>query len=677
MFTNHNNLAKILLCYLIISPAQLYGQQPAPRQLQGVIVTAGKPLIERKPGVIIMHVSTMLTAAGANALEVLEQAPGVQVAGDQLYLKGKPGVNIFIDGKPISLQGSELSAYLQSISGAMIDKIEIMPQPPAGYDAAGNAGIINIILKKEKLSGFNAQLMSENIQGRYARITQNGSFNYKTSRINFYGNVDNYNGTGYNNILKERSYPGTTGLTGIVQHGFYTSTMHRLLAKSGVDWKLSSSTHLSASLSDLYTDLHSRNSSDALENYAKPQGDSLHQSTLFRQRYTNNLDAYTEIKHQFDTSGHELSVAFSYLRYTRGQRWRFADSLPAAMPATVNTYSVKADYQRPFSKFHKIAVGYKSGFMNCTANDGFRYNDAIHAFYTSYSWEAGRFSGQAGLRMEHTNISTHQTGLSFTNRYTQLFPSLQLTLKKKDHQFNLSYSRRIDRPDYNNLNPAIMPMDSYNYEQGNPLLRPQLADNAEVDWLYKNIFSISVSYSHLRDNMEEITTVKDYIFYSSFSNTGNKDIGSIALEGTLAPAPWWKLSPNLQFTYTQYRSQLFNEPIYRNGPGCLLTVNQQFIFRDNWSAEIFTTYSSSMIFLQYIQAPNWYMHAGIRKKVLKDKGSLLLNMRDVFHSRRDKQYFDRIHGAGGFDNRIWDTRSVTIAFSYRISRGTRITNQEF
>ncbi len=174
-------------------------------------------MVERKPGKTIVNVDALLSNAGSNALEVLEQSPGVKVDNDIISLKGKQGVTVFIDGKPAYLQGSELANYLKSLPASILDKIEIMPNPLAGFDAAGNGGVINITLKKGKNQGFNGNVSSDNTQGRYTRVSQSANLNYRSSRLNLYGNFYNYNGAAFSDFSSERHYTDRSRFTNQLQ----------------------------------------------------------------------------------------------------------------------------------------------------------------------------------------------------------------------------------------------------------------------------------------------------------------------------------------------------------------------------------------------------------------------------------------------------------------------------
>lgn len=659
----NRNLNKIWLCSLLISGYTSYAQTT--KTLQTVTITAPKPLVEKKADRTIVHVDALLSATGSNGMEVLDLAPGVQTGNDQITLQGKPNVTILLNGKPVYLSGAELADYLRALPGASIASIEILPYPPSGYDAAGNGGIINIILKKEHKKGFNGTLLSENIRGRCSRITQNAHFNYRNNNVNLYTMLDNYNSNGYSKIERNRTYPASD-LQHSQQQSVSLSQLHRFLGKAGLEWFPSSKTTLHTGIQYIYRDLAIQNNGSSTEQYTAT--DSVIQTDHHRQYYYNNTNIYAQLRHAYDSNGREMAVDADYIRYTRGLKWReteqlhsYQQILTGDQPVSTTIFTFKADYTLPLGKSRKLAIGYKAGFAHTQAG-AFDYRENIQAAYAHYNRQIRSFSYQVGLRAEYTH--------TFSD-YLNLFPSASCSYKLSVHQIGVSYSRRIDRPEYFQLNPALLLIDRYTYELGNPYLQPQLSDNMELSYNYKNEFSVSGFYTQVRNNMEETVQVKDGNFYQRMDNIGRKKLTGINISGSLALTRWWNVLPYLQYTHRVTHALLPDTGIYLQNDHWSLTLTQQFNFPRGWGAEIFGSYTTAEAFTQYTQQGGWYIHTGAGKKICGDRGIIKLNIRDVFHSRVDAQQFYHLNGVTDYQHRTWDTQSVTLAFSWRFSKGQK------
>lgn len=670
----YNNLAKILVTVLLISGLPAWAQ--VSKTLEAVTVTAKKPLMERKAGITTIRIDALLSATGSNTLEVLEQLPGVQVNNGQISLRGKSNVTIYIDNKPIYLDGDELAAYLQSLPGHAIEKIELMPQPPANYDAAGNGGVIHIILKKGKAKGFNGSLLSENIQGRYARLLQNGQFNFRYRQVNIYGSVDNFNGNGISDRYTVKDFANSATLQHAAQTSSDKSTNGRILGKAGMDILISPKTTAGAEVNYLYGDAAITSSGSGTERYAPPASDSQLYIHNISRRFYHQSTIHAYLRHIYDSSGRELSAAADCQHYTRLQSiyntYIANEKLPGQqvfrMPTTVNVYTAQTDYTHPFNQVIKLMAGYKFSTANTyTVRDSFNYQERIHAIYVNYTQTAGAISYQLGLRAEQTR--THAPGFVRVN--TQLFPSTLISYKKNQHQVNLSYAKRIERPEYQRANPSMVPVDKYTYNMGNPNLLPALSDNIELTYQSGNNFSVSGFYSQVQHNIISGIQVMNAMLYQQDENLERKNIMGITAEGTLHPTAWWSILPAATLTHVRFQGILWDNPLAINGNMCTLSLLQQYHFNKGWSMEIFSCYNSGEVSLPYKAAPCWYMHAGGGKKILKGKGDIKLNIRDVFHTRIDRLYYTAVGGLTGYNSRTWDTQSVTLAVAWRFSQGSR------
>ena len=696
---------RIVLCLLCLSlgaRAQQKDSLPAPkvRQLEGISVTSRKPLVERQPGKTIVNVDALLSNAGSNALEVLEQSPGVKVDNDIISLKGKQGVTVFIDGKPAYLQGPELANYLKSLPASILDKIEIMPNPLAGYDAAGNGGVINITLKKGKSRGFNGNINSDNTQGRYTRIAQSANLNYRAGRLNLYGNLYNYNGSGFSDFSSERHYSGRS----VTQSSFNRTMIDQILVKLGADYVLTPKTTIGGSATYNYFYRTETSRPATHQSYKSPLQDTVITANNRASRNHHNTFANVYLNHQLDSAGHEISADLDYIGFD--QRNSFdnysvsnpggnAEELAGLQPLGIHIFTVKADYRRPLFNGAKLEAGYKSSFMG-TANRAvytgnlpefnliqpFDYRERIHAGYASYLGTFRQLTYQLGLRLEHTDTKGNLPALkdghdsTFTRSYTQLFPTLFLTYKPGKtggHQLTLALGRRIDRPGYTDLSPYATPRDRFTYDQGNPALQPQFSVNSELSYIYRNTYTASVFHNRLRNGIDATIEVQDNVFYSRPQNIGNRTVTGFSLDAALKPATWWALNPAVVYTNATTGTSLYGQDIRFTADNWDLSIIQQFNFLKTWSAEINTGYTSPQAYAQFTEAATWHIHAGIGKKILRNNGTIRLNVRDAAYTRIYRQNYNRLNGVTGFNSRRWDTRNITLFFSYRFSKGDKNT----
>ncbi|HEX2532781.1 MAG TPA: outer membrane beta-barrel protein, partial [Chitinophagaceae bacterium] len=500
----------------IVLPALLL--QPMAKDMAAVVVTSRKPFIEQKIDRTVVNVDASVTNAGATALEVLEKSPGVSVDKDgNISLKGKQGVTVMMDGRPAYLSGAELSNYLRSLPASALDQIEIMTNPSSKYDASGNSGIINIKVKKNKQKGFNGNLSATYGQGRYWRSNGSLNLNYRTGKVNLFMNANTGMWSGFQRLDIHRKFrSGETGnLTAIfdqTSHMLRRNDFHSL--KLGADVYLTSRTTVGFVTSGFINpeNTTSRNVIRLMD--ADGKVDSVdHAYTRNEQRWKNgtfNLN----FRHQFDSTGRELTADVDYIRFDSERDQIFNNitrnnsetklresSLRGDLPVSILIRSAKMDYTQTVAKDFKFEAGLKTSFVETDNNAGyfqvygnreevdytktnqFVYTENINAAYLNLNRQFKKFGVQAGLRYEYTRYKGHQFGNPdkgdslFSRNYGNLFPTMFLSYTAdKNNQFGLSFGRRIDRPAYQDLNPFLFFLDNYTYEQGNPFLKPQFTN---------------------------------------------------------------------------------------------------------------------------------------------------------------------------------------------------------
>ncbi|HEY0031570.1 MAG TPA: TonB-dependent receptor family protein [Bacteroidia bacterium] len=679
---------------------------PASKDLQTVTVQAEKPFIERQVDKMVVNVENSIVQAGSSILEVMEKLPDVMVDQDgNVSLKGKQGVIIMIDGKPAALSGQDLANLLRGMSSSNIQKIEIITNPSAKYDAAGNAGIINIVMKKNRMQGFNGNVSAGFGQGRYSKYNSSLSLNYKKDWYNLFFNYSYSHRKGFNNLMLNRKfYEGDTLNTVFDTDNYITFPFDTHAPRLGADFYLSKKTTLSVLGTGVVNHFSpsAQNHTDIYDGHANKVSsyDFVNDSRDKWFNYAFN----TQLKHQIDTSGQEITVDLDYAKY-----WNLTDQLftttsrnssdsisdinylVGKQNGMLYLYSAKADYTKPLKKDAKFEAGIKSSYVNSDNNmafynrannydsfdtarsSHFLYSENINAAYLNFSKDFKKISFQLGLRAEHTVSKGKQMldGQTFTRNYLQVFPTLFLDYKRNEkHNFNLSLGRRIDRPGYEQMNPFKRLIDATTYSEGNPYLLPQLTYNAELTYSYKNTFFVTGGYSLTTDNITDVliqdsetrTTVQAIV------NLNEYNYYSLNLSFSKRLAPWWTTNTSILSYYGIYTGTINNFQIDQGTPSFYVNTSNSFSIKDGLSMECSFQYNYKSLYGVTTIRTNYNLTAGIQKSILKKRGSITLNVTDIFW----KAYPSGVTQFGNV-NEDWtskrDSRVVNLNFTYKFGKG--------
>ena len=692
------------------------------KALKEVVVSSKKPLIERKLDRTIVNVDASITSAGSTALEVLEKAPGVTVDKDgNISLKGKSGVVIYLDGRPSYLSGPDLANLLRSMTSDQLELLEIMTNPPAKYDAAGNSGVINIKTKKNKQFGYNGNISSGYTQGRYARFNEGFGFNYRNSKFNFFSNLSyNRNHRGQElYIVRNFRDANTKNIKSIFdQESSMINQNHYYSAKAGLDYNLSKRSTLGVVLSGFYNPSQWSSSTNTL--IYDPTYNLTDQTTALAKNDETwkNFSSNINFRTKLDSAGQELTADLDYIQYNasnfqplistyydnNGNQKGVPDVLNASLPTDIKIYSGKVDYTLPLKKDAKFEAGFKTSYVTTDNNarydsvktaysvldsarsNHFIYDENINAAYVNYSRPLGKkWSAQFGLRVENTNANGLSKGYTynaamdkfeytettFKRNYTQLFPTayLQYTANEKN-QYVINYGRRIKRPDYENLNPFVNFLDRYTFEQGNPNLSPQFAHNIELSHTYKGFLTSTVNYTSTNNIIQQVLEQNDATnetFIKKANIASSEQIG-LAVSANKSITKWWTSNIYTNVYNNHFKGLVNNEHISIGVTTFIVQLQQQFKFAKTWSAELSGFYRSKGLEGVIYIKPMAQVNAGISKQVLKNKGNVRLNVRDIFAGGVFRGYSKYGTVDANFKN-VNDSRAVSLSFSYRFNKG--------
>lgn len=680
--------------------------KPATVVMQNVNVSSRKPFIQQKQGKVILNVEASVTNTGSTVLEVLEKSPGVTVdRNGGIALQGKNGVLVLIDDKPTYLSGSDLNNLLSSMNSSQVEQIELMTNPPAKYDASGNAGIINIITKKVKQKGFNGSFTISQGQGVYPKNNESLVLNFRSGKLNTFLNY-NLNLVEYLTDLYalRKYYDENNNISAILdQPAYFKGNFINNTFKTGADYYLDSKTTLGVGFGGTFVDRKGNNKSLATWQDANGGIDStISTVNTSKTRFTNwsiNANArytisasqdisididrlsYSIINDQFFTN--QLLVTNGYTELSKGN-----------IPTSITILSGKADHTLRLKNGAVLQSGWKTSSTS-TDNiasyqnyDGtqweqdlgksnhFLYKETIQAVYSSFETKWKRFSTQAGLRYENTGYKAHQLGnalqkdSSFSRNYYGLFPSGYLSYElDSSNSFTLSAGRRIDRPAFQTLNPFYFIINKYTYQTGNAFIRPQYSWNISLTHQYNRLLSTSVSYSITKNYFSQIflaDTAKGVLLYSQGNVGKTRNLG-VSATLTLSPFHWWSLTAQANYNY--------KELIGINGNNFTSTINQLNINLNNqltvakiYAIEVsgfYTTRARNDI--QELLYPTGQFSVGASRPVLKKKATLRLTARDLF-------YTNAMEGLTQFPNATEyfilrrDTRVVTLSFTYRFGK---------
>jgi len=672
-----------------------------------VTVKGQKKLIEQTIDKTVMNVENSILAEGNTALELLQKAPGVTVGEDgQVSLKGRPNVLVMLNGKSTYLSPKELSTLLKGTNSASISKIEIMSNPSAKYDASGNGGIINIQLKKNIRTGFNGTFTLNGGRSRNARYGSGLNLNYRSNKLNIYGSYDYaYRGeTEYLDFVRRFYDSGIASGTASRVSNQRTQTnepLHTNNFRFGLDYELDSKNTIGLLINgnvgnythDSQTGNLLRDSSGAL------LSDML--TSNYDEQNWNNLTYNMNYRHKFKKEGRELAVDADFASNSFTSKLNLNTVTLASsggqvannimrrgyIPAVTDVYLAKIDYADPLSNTLKFETGLKSSYTtsdnnlrydlltdglwvyDATGSNYFTYKEQIHAGYANFNKEFKGFSVQAGLRGEYTRTAGHQvtTDSLIRRSYFELFPSVFLNKPiGSNHQLQMAYSRRIERPDYGDLNPFRVFRDPLLFYQGNPFLKPELVNTFQLSHSFKGKFTTALSYNRTRDVMTWVNGQIDSINTTfEMPQNLNKLVNyGISFTASTLFYQWWSGTHFANVYRNEYTGT--GQTVAFNNKTTSFSFNTQNTFKAGrgYTLELSGLYYSGSVYGIARYKGNYMVSTGVQKTILKDKASLKLLVNDIFQSNRYREstLFQNIDM--DTDKRP-DSRRAILSFSYR------------
>jgi iron complex outermembrane receptor protein len=674
--------------------------------LNEVSVTAIKSTVEFKNGNIIVNVENSPLAKGNTVYDLLSKLPGVSIDNNVILLNGKSGVIMMIDGRVEQLTNVQMLNLLKSMSTELVEKIELLKNPPAKYDASGTSGMINIKTKKTKLLGFSGSAYTSNSQGFYGRSMSGVSLNYKADKFILFSNLD-YNYSYYQ--IKEKfnkQFTDNSLITMFDEIGTMNDLEKNLNFKIGADWLLNKKSTIGFKVDGGPGSYNSNGSGiTTVSDYNNLGFDHLN-ALAYNNDSWNTTNYNINAEHRFDTVGTVLNFTSDFTRLTETnssniQNLFFDANNTEALPSNIyrssnasqsNILATKLDFTKKINRKSSFETGAKISLINISNNylferkndstgnyfqdtslsNNFTYKEQTYAVYANYIRSFEKVNMQLGLRGENTNLVGKNIEKEFeiTRHYYNIFPTISLEYTaSKNHNFQLNLNRRIDRPQYSDLNPFRYYRDQYSYLEGNPFLLPHYSNTAEITHSYKEFITNTLSFTRINNVMVHYTeqndttkitteTIKNmkYNNYFAYSVFIRHDIKN-----------WWNISTNGLVAYIQYvgdvNGAVFNtKGIYYNA-----SLTNTFVAHKKTKIEIIGIYRGPKNNGLTQVKSRWMVSFAIKRTFFKGKLDGSIGVNDIFYTFIAKTYVN-------FANQNWnyyqttDTRRIVLSLNYNFGK---------
>jgi hypothetical protein len=673
-------------------------------QLETAVVTAKRALVEVKADRTVFNVEGTVNSAGENALGLLRKAPGVLVGNNNnVSVLSRSGVIFYLDGIRLPLSGDDLNNYLQNINAEQIERIDIISNPGAKYEAEGNAGIIDIRLKRDKNLGYNGTVNGTFSQGLHARGNTGFSGNFRNKTMNTFGSVNVSKGEFFNEMsFKNR------------QNGLLMDEINKSLnTRRNINFRLGT---------DIFIADHS--TIGFMVNSGFGDGDNINfnrsdismnnsnfiDSILIANNSTENTNSQNtfNINYVYDIKETKFNIDLDYGRYRNDSyfiqpnEYFNPDSLTLRSkvvneyetPTDIDIYTFKVDYEKQFlggklglgTKFSKVATANTFLFYNIIddqkiqnnqrSND-FDYDENVYAGYVNYARPLNqKFNLNAGIRLEQTDatgdLRAYDPDLAeppVELNYLNIFPSLGITyMNNPMHMWSFNYGRRINRPDYNVLNPFRIQLSELSFSKGNARLDPEIVNNIEMGYTYKYMYNFKLAYSKTLNQITRLIGPDNHdprAGFITWENLATQTIYSANISAPFKIKKWWSLYVNATAGYQDNRAdygedgtvdvQAFNYSIYQQST---------FELPKKWQFEISGYYSGPGIWGGVFEYdPSYSLNVGIQRKFFNDQMNVRLNANDItFQSFWSG--VSNFNGLEGTGRGSWDSRRVTLSISY-------------
>lgn len=663
----------------------------------------------------VINVSKDLTSLGGTAVDVMQQIPSVTVDADGgVSLRGSSNITILIDGRPSGLVGLSSEDVLTQIPASSIESIEIVTNPSARYDPEGTSGIINIILKKQGNSGYNGNVQANAGTGDKYNGSLNG--NLRFDGVNFFGSYDNrinaFNGTSSSNRVNNINNITTY----VNQNGTTNSDMVHQSGNLGFDWYMSEKSTLSLSGNIRNMDMkHNSTMEDRTLDATQSLTRFFDRDVEF-ERDVISYNAAMNFRTFFASRANDLVVDLSYSDnamnrddLTEQKTFSGMDlitplftTLRKSFAKNTNKMFVgELNYALPLSQTEKLEMGLKSNIKDLgTRNDYevfdaatqswviqplqknyYDYDEQVHAGYATYSGAFSSFAYMAGVRVEqvYSEGKVLNTGQNFEKDYFSVYPSLHL---RQDfgagQELQISYSRRVQRPNNRSLNPFVDYSDSLNVDAGNPDLKPEYSNSLELayqNFWNKTSFNGTIYYRQTNDVISRVSTLlNNGTTFTKPENIAKTASYGLELVGVHPVADWWRVTANLSYFKTEFDGGTLRPDLTSSNYSWMARLNQSFTPMPDLSMQLMANYRAPMVMAQGKMSEQYGVDVAVKKDFLEGKLSVTFRVSDIFNTR---SFDSETIGSNFFvkNYRKMDTRVAFLGISFRFDSGMKIDRE--
>lgn len=675
-------LKYLLIATLLSTVTFAQTQKDSLKEIEQVNILVKKKLLERKADRLIFNVDASIASQGMDASETLANVPMLKVDENMgtISIQGKSSVNVMVNGRMLNLSGAQLLNYLKSIRSENISKVEVITTPPSKYEAQGNSGLINIILKKNPNLGFSGNISTGLTQRTYFNGYTNGTLNYQTEKISLSLNTNYIKGAKrsnerYNILGESKNYSESTR----------KDMWEDLTPSLNASYKINKNSEVGIE----YIFDNGKNGMNIL-NTTKNISPVLQETNLITNTFhrekspTHTFSTYYDLK--LDSLGKKLSLAGNFYRNDNPTEVNFSTlTLPENTIQNVRTLSkikpqilsVQGDLELPFS-FGTVETGVKfNQFRNFAdlkyfdlennkfiidnlKSSTFNYREENYAVYGSFAKTFGEhWETKAGLRYENTLVKSSVRDFS----YGQWFPSAYVSYKEDKNVFSLSYSRRINRPSMGNLNPFRWYENPYSYSTGNPLLTPSYINNYELSYTYNNKLTTSIYYLRLKNAFGQVSSLDGLSQTGTYLNHYNNSFYGVNFSYTENPFKFWESTFSMNASYQT--SEVFNiNAGTSDGYSVSYAWNNTLFLNQNKTVAMFLNYEHQLPYrnVAYYFKNFMEMSSGIKISLMEKQLQINATVNNIF-AMRYKADIDFRDSQQSFDN-YWDGRAFRLSVNY-------------